>query len=131
MPKVRDALRLELVQLHVRRHRPPKLGKALAEADQPVEFRLLLRGAAIRVVEVLLPPGPVESGRLQPRARARGDPDVAPGRWDRERPNALERGLVGDPGSMAIEVAELSPRSDPPPAFAPRHGSFLNRCAPP
>ena len=52
------------------RHRLAEIRQPLREPDQLVELRLLLLRAEVRVVEVLLPPGGVDTGRLQLRAAA-------------------------------------------------------------
>jgi len=51
--------------VHVARHRSAQVRQTLGKADQPVEFRLLLLCAEVRVIQVLLPAGSVDSRRLQ------------------------------------------------------------------
>src|SRR5579872_4762050 len=77
-----DPVAVELVLVEVVDHRAAQLRQLLAEADEALELRALLLGAEIGVVDVLLPPGGVVAGRLELRARTRGDPDVLPGRRD-------------------------------------------------
>src|ERR1041385_6841326 len=63
-----DPLTVELVALEIFGHRCPKLRELLAETDQLLELRPLLRRTEVGVVQVLLPPGAVVPGRLQLRA---------------------------------------------------------------
>ena len=94
--------------------------QSLAEHHEPVVLALLLRCAERRVVEVLAPAGPVDSGRLELRPRVRRDPDVLPRRRDDEAVDALERLLVGDRPIVRVDVAKAL-RPLPPPPPAPRH----------
>src|SRR5579884_2650268 len=118
----RHALTVEHVLVHVLGHRLAERGQSLAEADQLVELRLLLRRAEVRVVEVLPPARLVEAGRLQLRARARRDPDVLPCRRDDELADPLEPRLVRDLAPDLVVVAEAAlraPLTGPP--HAPAH----------
>ena len=85
------------LELDVLRHRRAQLREMLAEADQLVVLGLLLARAEVGVVEVLPPAGLVDAGRLELRSGTRGDPDVAPGRRNRQRGNPGEGILVRDP----------------------------------
>jgi len=58
------------------------------------------------VVEVLLAPGFVETGGLDVAVGVAADPDVPPGRRDRQRPDPLEGVLVADAPAFGVEVAE-------------------------
>src|SRR5688572_22998901 len=80
---------------------------------------VLLRPPRI-VVEVLLAPGVVEAGRLDVPLRVGADPDFPPRRRDRELPDALERGLVGQPVPRLVLVAKAPPVLD---AANPRAGA--------
>jgi hypothetical protein len=60
------------------------------------------------VVEVLLAPGFVDARRLNVTVRIAADPDVAPGRWDRQRSNPLKCVLVSDAPAFGVEVAEAA-----------------------
>src|SRR2546421_1652519 len=102
----RDTLAVELLLVEMLRHGRPQLGKLLGEADQLVVLRLLLCRSEIGVVEVLLPPGLVEPGRLELGRRARRDPDLLPRRRDCELLDPLElRGVANRP-TPPVEIVE-------------------------
>src|SRR5205823_1041181 len=98
--------------VEVLHHRRAQRREPLAEANEALELRALLRRPEIRVVEVLLPPRTVVPGRLELRPRASRDPDVSPRRWDREAFDALERRRVLNLASVRVEVAKRSLASD-------------------
>src|SRR5206468_8658937 len=78
----------------------------LAEGEQALVLRLVADLLPLRVVAVLLAPARVAAGRLDVAARMRADPDVGPGRRDRERPDARDRLAVADQLAVGIEVGE-------------------------
>src|SRR5581483_2833745 len=116
-----DSLALERVELEVLGDRAPQRGQPLAEEDEPAELRLLLRGAEGGVVQVLPPARGVVPGRLQLRARPRGDPDVAPRRRNPQRVDPRERRRIVDPVPLPIEVPEPAPGAESPPSARTRH----------
>src|SRR5260221_430440 len=103
------------------RHRRAQLRQLLRELDELVVLGLLLRSAIRGVVEVLLPTGLVVARRLQLRPRARGDPDLFPGRRDRELLDALELRRVADPATPLVDVPEGTLPSLPSPPHADLH----------
>src|SRR4029079_19622315 len=48
----------------------------------------------------------VAAGRLEVAERVGADPDVLPGRRNRERPDPLQRLAAGDPPSVGVDVGE-------------------------
>jgi hypothetical protein len=68
------------------------------------------------MVEILLSPGLVEAGRLEFRAWTRRDPNVLPGRRDRQLFDAVERIGVLNPTTALVEIDERSPSADAGPA---------------
>ena len=113
--------RLQRVETHVRRHRGAQIRELLGEAHQLVELRLLLPGAKLGVVEVLQPPRAVAPGRLQLRSRIGRDAHVAPGRWNAQGLDSLERVRIRDPAAPRVHVAEAPTRAEPPQSSSPRH----------
>ena len=96
-PSARETLKTAKgLALHVLRHRLAQIRKALREADELVEFLLLLSCPVFGVIEILPPARSVDAGRLQLRCASWRDPDVLPCGRDRERPDALELRLVPD-----------------------------------
>ena len=61
------------------------------------------RAPVAGVVAVLLAAPRVAAGRLEVAVRVRADPDVGPGRRDRERPDPVERLVVADPPSVGVD----------------------------
>ena len=92
-------------------HRLPQLGQPLGEADQLVVLRLLLTGSEVRVVEVLLAPRSVDTGCLKLGARGRRDPDVLPGRGDRERAirSSFASSVIGLPAASTYRNRRFDP----------------------
>lgn len=71
------------------------------------------------VVEVLLAVSGIEAGRLQVAEWIGADPDLLPGRRDRQLANTLERLLVIHPLAIGVAITEAvaGPKpSDPLPA---------------
>src|SRR5690349_16022132 len=60
------------------------------------------------MVAVLLPAARVARGRLQVAMRVATDPDVAVRRRYRQRADARQRALVGDPAPARVEVSEAT-----------------------
>ena len=60
------------------------------------------------VVEVLLAPGGVDPGRLDVAERVGADPDLLPGRRDRQLADPLQRLVVLDPLAVGVEVGEAA-----------------------
>src|SRR5205823_7539603 len=118
-------LAVQHVVVHVLRHSCTQVRKALREADQPVELRLLLLSPKRRVVQVLPASGRVDAGGLQFGGRAWRDPDVFPRRRDDERPDPLELLRIGYAVSARVDVAEPSPRALPSPASPASHSPPL------
>src|SRR3954469_2292112 len=126
----RDLLLRQAVERHVLGHRLAQRGKALGKTDQLVVLRLLLLRAEISVVEVLLPPRRVDSGRLQLRFRTWRDPDVLPGGRNRKRLDSLQLYRVRDLAPVGVDIAKTAFRPLPAPANAARHGAPLPRTGP-
>src|SRR5438094_2292259 len=104
---------IELLLIEAFGHRGAQTRQALAEADQAVVLLLLLRRAVIRVIQVLLPAGLVVTRRLELCVRPRRNPDVRPGRWNRERLDALEHVRVTDHLSIRVDVKKRPFAPDP------------------
>src|SRR4051794_3200895 len=60
------------------------------------------------VIPVLLAATVVTAGRLQMAVRPRTDPDIAPGRWNRQGADACERDFVAHPLTTGIDVTEAA-----------------------
>jgi hypothetical protein len=65
-------------------------------------------GSPAVVVEVLLASGRIDPGRLKMAPRVQADPDLTPGRWDRELADPFEHLRVIDGGAVGIDVLEAS-----------------------
>jgi hypothetical protein len=65
------------------------------------------------VVEVLLAPGGVDAGCLKMPERVGTDPNVLPGRRDRQLAETLGDVLVLDPAPLLVEVREPPPAAQP------------------
>src|SRR6185312_16005326 len=89
-------VRRQRLSTQVLRHRLAQVGEALGEANELVEFLLLLARPEVGVVQVLAPAGLVDSGRLELRAPPRRDPDVLPRGRDHELLDPREPVAVGD-----------------------------------
>src|SRR5262249_29564331 len=81
----------QAVAAEVARGRPAKARKRPRELHHPLELLAVAARAPAVVVAVLAPPGRVGADRLQVAVRVGTDPDVRPGRRDRERGDPLER----------------------------------------
>src|SRR6185369_2155621 len=104
-------------------HRLAQIGQALGEADELVEFLLLLASAELGVVQILAPAGRVDARRLELRGRARRDPDVLPRRRNHELADSRELRRVRDDLAPRVEIAKgaLTPLAAPP--SSPCHAS--------
>ena len=111
-----DPLAVERIVVHVLRHRLAQAGKPLAEEGQPVELGLLLLEPERVAVEVLAPPGRVDSGRLDTRVRPRRDANLAPGRRDDETLDPSQLDGVVDALPARVDVAEPAALPKPPPS---------------
>ena len=91
----------------MRRDRP-QVGQGAGESDHGVELLLVAPLPPPWVVEVLPTVPGIGSNRLEMAVRERTDPDVRPGRWDRELADPLQRVPVADSVAVRIDVAEGS-----------------------
>lgn len=97
-------------------------GEVLSEANEALVLLLLPGRTKGGMVEVLSPARAVDSGGLELRPGVRGDPHVPPRRRDRERLDALERGVGGDGPTARIDVAKAL-AAEASPSAAARHGT--------
>ncbi len=111
----------------VLRRASPDPGQRQAEFEEAFVLRLVARRAPGPVIAILLPSPGVPAGRLDVPARVGADPDVGPGRRNREGLDAVQRAGIADPPARTLDVDE--PSSDPPPTDAggrvgdvPEHG---------
>ena len=91
-------------------------GSASPNSIMPVVLRRVAGLAPARVIAVLLAAAGIAARRLDVAVGARADPHVGPGGRDCEAADPLERGGVGDPGSVGRHVAEPlapAPAADP------------------
>src|SRR5205814_6946689 len=86
-----------------------------------VVFRRILSRSVILVVEVLAAAGGIDAGRLQVCRRPRRDPNVFPGRRNRERLDPPELRGIGDRPPSGVEIAKMASRTDAPPSSFPGH----------
>jgi hypothetical protein len=107
---------IELLAIEVDGHDRPQLGQLLREADQPVVFLTLLPGAEVPMVEVLLSPSLVEAGRLEFGVWTRRDPNVLPGRRDRQSFDAIDRISVLNWATVLVEIDKRPLAADAGPA---------------
>src|SRR5690606_30094895 len=94
----------------------PQARQRGAEAHDVVELPRSADPGPVRVVTVLLAAARVAAGRLQVPARRPADPDIRPGRRDRQAADALERRGVAHRLSVASDVAEAATCAPPPDA---------------
>src|SRR5262249_53417017 len=83
----------------------------LAEGDHSIELRLVLRRAIAGVITVLLSPFRIPADRLNVSVRMGADPDVVPGRRDREGLDASARLLVAHRLAARAHIAKSASRS--------------------
>ncbi len=88
------------------------------ENQHAVELVRVAHRAPLGVVAVLLAPAVVAAGRLDVAARMRADPDVGPGRRDRERAQPADLGGLLDRPALRVAIAEGAARA---PAGDPGH----------
>jgi hypothetical protein len=69
--------------------------------------------APLLVVEVLLAPGVIDAGCLDVAARVGADPDLGPGRRDRELGGSFDDLWILDPRPVLFLIAEATPAADP------------------
>jgi hypothetical protein len=84
------------------------LAERSGKGDHPVELRLVALLVPARVVAMLLAPAGVAPGRLDVADRAGADPHVRPRRRDGERADAGQRGGIGHPAALGVEVGEAT-----------------------
>ena len=84
-----------------------------AEVGQAVIFERPALFFPCRMVAVLLAPAVVQSGRLQVALRIETDPDVAPGRGDRQTGDAFQRFPVLDRRAVGEAIGEAAPALAP------------------
>ena len=99
-------------------HAHPDRGKDSAEGKDTVELGLVTNLAVPRVVAVLLAPLRVPTGRLNVSLGGGADPHLRPRRWDHERPDAGQLGLVAHRSAVGVDVAESRSGLHPPDAGA-------------
>ena len=85
--------------------------QCLGEGEEPLVLRRLAPAAVAGVVAVLLPAAVITTGRLKVAVRNGADPDVGPGRRDRELPDPRERLGVADRAAAAAAIGEASTRA--------------------
>jgi hypothetical protein len=83
------------------------------EVQHAVELHPVLSLAPRVVVAVLLAPGGVDPGGLDVPPLVGADPDVLPGRRDREGADALEHLAIADRLAVVADVREPAPASHP------------------
>src|SRR6202008_660505 len=84
-------------------------------------YNMLILGAVAhlaeaRVIAILLAPPGVTSGRLDMSVSERTDPDIGPGRRDRQRLDATHDARIADSGAVRTEKDEAlagSPATQP------------------
>src|SRR5579864_2934850 len=91
----------------------PDPRQRFAERDHALELGLVAYGAPQGMVAVLLATLRVFTGGLDVRQRIGRDPDVRPGRWDRQRMNADQRLRISDCVSIGVNVLEVLSRTRP------------------
>src|SRR5262245_55394332 len=89
------------------------LRKRLRERDQVVVLRFVSYLPPARVVAVLLAAFSVAAGGLDVAARRWTDPDIGPGRRDRERLDAAQIFDISDNVTVGSDVAEVLPGALP------------------
>ena len=89
-------------------------GSARANVEHLVELLPVALLAPDGVVEVLAPPGGIGADGLQVAVREPADPDVGPGRRDRERLDPLELDWVREPVAALVDVRETTPATASP-----------------
>jgi hypothetical protein len=97
---------------------PPQARQRLAECDLAIELACAADLVPLRVVAVLLAPARIAAAGLQVAARAGTDPDVGPGRRDRQRADPRQHFGIAHPPAIGIRVREAAPAA--PPADAGR-----------
>jgi hypothetical protein len=84
----------------------PQCRQRGSELDHAPVLRLVAHSTPARMVTVLLASARIAAGGLQVSERVRTDPDVAPGRRDRERFDAVQLALVAQRRAGCGDVAE-------------------------
>jgi hypothetical protein len=87
----------------------PNLRQRARELDHVIELLLVATPSPVEVVQVLLPPGCVDTDRLQVPVVERTYPHVSPRRRDTEVFDPLQRLEVVDAVSLRVEVFEAAP----------------------
>src|SRR6185437_12824843 len=89
----------------------PDAGQRAGKVDQSVIFGLIARLPPARVVEVLLAPAFVTTGRLKMAVIKGTNPNVHPCRRDHQRVDSLERVPVANDPAFRRAVAKPAPAS--------------------
>src|SRR5690606_15876806 len=89
-----------------RRQRPTEL-------DHPVVLVRVAHLAPTSVIAILLATTRVTTGGLQVTIGSGADPDILPGRWDRQLANPLQRFRVVHPAAIGAVIAETSAGTAP------------------
>jgi hypothetical protein len=91
----------------------PQLRQVRREVEHSVELLAFAADAPALVVEVLLPTGIVDAGRLQVPKRVGTDPYFAPGWRDCQRSDPGQRLGILDERSRRVSVLEAAPARPP------------------
>ena len=101
-----DAVTIETTARQVRHGGRPQRGQNAGEPQHVKEFLSVALFAPLLVVAVLGPAPAVHAGGLDVPQRVRRDPDVLPGRWDRQRTDALQYLPLRDLCARRVAVPE-------------------------
>jgi hypothetical protein len=93
---------------------PPDARQGSRETLRPGVLVVIAAGTELRVVAVLLAAAGVSTGRLEVAGRRGTDPDVGPGRWNRERPDPPQLARIANRVALGRTVGEASPVAFPP-----------------
>ena len=95
-------------------HASPDPRQRLSKGDHPIILYLLARFSPLRVVQVLFAATVVAAGCLQMAVGPWADPDVRPGRRDRQRPNSADDFRVAHWLSVGVNILKASAMATSP-----------------
>ena len=105
----RDAVTIQITSRQVRHGSRPQRWQNAGEPQHVNELLGVALFAPLLVVAVLGPAPTVHAGGLDMPQRVRRDPDVRPGRWDRQRADAPHRLPLRDLCPRRVAVPETFP----------------------